>query len=163
MRLVIGSIAFLALVGCATLYSSSTPTQIMVEAQLEKTKKVVVFSSSVASQEIEDLLVNSSCGNETKTFSNMTTAGPGAFVGTSTTAKFSVERGVLPDDSHWIVLRARSGMSSVPAGVQLVARSDGGTDVRVLAADSRKIGQIKQTLEDGTLFCHWREFNYPYD
>ena len=44
-----------------------------------------------------------------------------------------------------------------------MARTDGGTDVSVLAADARKVDRIKQTVEAGTLFCHWREFDYPYD
>ena len=84
-------------------------------------------------------------------------------VGVSTTADYVVERGVSPDGSHWIVLRANSTMAGVPAGAKLVARADGGTDVSVLAADARKVDRIKQTVEAGTLFCHWREFDYPYD
>ncbi len=163
MRLLICTATLFGLAGCATLYGNDTPTQVMVEAQLKKTKKIVNFSSLLPPQTIEDRLAANNCGNETKTYSSIAPAGPGMVVGVSSTADFLVERGALPDGSHWVVLRANSTLSGIPAGARLTARADGGTDVSVLAADSRKVDRIKQTVEAGTLFCHWREFDYPYD
>ena len=163
MKLIVFTATLFWLTGCATLYGNDTPTQVMVDAQLKKTKKIVAFQSSLSLQKLKDGLVASDCGNETKTFSNIAPAGPGMMVGVSTTAEYVVERGVSPDGSHWVVLRANSTMAGVPAGAKLVARTDGGTDVSVLAADARKVDRIKETVEAGTLFCHWREFDYPYD
>ena len=114
----IATATLFCLTGCATLYGNDTPTQVMVDAQLKKTKKIVAFPSSFSLQKLEEGLVASDCGNETKTFSSIAPAGPGMMVGVSTTADYVVERGVSPGGSHWVVLRANSTMAGVPAGAK---------------------------------------------
>ncbi len=52
---------------------------------------------------------------------------------------------------------------AIPSGIKLVPTATGGSEVTVMAADIRKVEIIKKYVEEGTVFCHWREFDYPYD
>lgn len=147
--------------GCVTYRDA--PTQKMVEQQLQKTKKVVTFSSALPPQEIEDKTLKSGCGPGDTTLTTLVTPVSGTYIPVVNKYKYSVDHGAWGDGSRWIALKTDGMFHGVPAGLKLVPRIDGGTDVSVIAADARKVAVIKQRTEDGTLFCHWQEFDYPYD
>lgn len=150
--------------GCTGLATRSTSTQALVERQLQLTEKIVFFSSTLSPEVIRSRMLQQTCGTGNKNFSTIASAGPGLFVNVSNTFHFTVESGAWLDGSLWVALRMEDAfLSAAPSGVKLVPRADGGSDVSVLAADARKVSTIKQRVEEGALFCHWREFDYPDD
>ena len=151
------------LCGCATYYGASAPTQLMVDDQLLKPKKLVPFVSRLSIESIEQGLLSSDCGRETTTISSVTSVPSAGMVGTWSTYRFTVESGGWPNGARWVALRVDGLFHGAPAGVKLESRPDGGTDVTAFAADSRKIAAMRERIEDGSYFCHWREFSYPYD
>jgi hypothetical protein len=147
--------------GCASL--SNRPTREMVEDELAREKKLVVFVSSLSPAVIEERTLKSGCGVESTQYSNLFPVGAQTYAPVSSGYDFSVDHGMWPDGSRWIALRLDGVFHSVASGAKLVARADGGSDVTVFAADRRKFNLIKYTVEDGRLFCYWRDFDYPYD
>ncbi len=146
--------------GCSMV--SMRPTIEMVDARLKHEKKNVDFISTVVPSVIEERTLKSGCGAESQTISG-TAFVPGAVVPVVSTYDFSVDHGKYADGSIWLGLRMDGPLHGLPSGARLVPRGDGGTDVTVLTADKRKVDIIKQRVEEGTLFCHWRDFDYPYD
>ena len=135
----------------------------MVETQLQKKRKLVAFSSRLSPETIEERMINNTCGAGTETAYSVMPTGSGLALPVASSYNFTVERGVWPDGSRWVALRMDGLLAATPAGVKLTPRADGGTEVIVLAADRRKLERIEQTVDDGTFFCHWREFDYPFD
>lgn len=147
--------------GCASM--ANRPTQQLVEAELSKERKVVTFTSDRSVAELENQIVKSGCGPGKVSQSGVYGAGPGVYVPVSSSSTFTVDRGSFSDGTRWVALRNDGVMHMVASGVVLSGRDDGGSSVRVLAADARKVDLIRRYVEDGTVFCHWREFGYLYD
>jgi hypothetical protein len=161
VRLVALIFALSALAGCATLTDS--PTQNLVDRELQKTKKLVQFSSSLAPTAIRDRTIASGCGAGQVTSSSLAAPAPGLYVPIVSKNTFTVQEGSWPDGSLWVVLRMDGVIHVIPSGMKLAPSPTGGAEVTVMAADIRKLATIQQRVEEGKLFCHWREFDYPYD
>ena len=162
MRFLITAIlVVVCVVGCATF--SDGPTQSLVDRELLKTKKLVTFSSDLPASVIRDETLKSGCGAEIRTDSLLTMPAPGLFVPAMSKNEFSVQEGVGTDGSIWVDLRMDGMIHAISSGIKLVSTSAGGSTVTVMAADKRKVEIIKKYVEEGTVFCHWREFDYPYD
>ena len=131
MKLRIATATLFCLTGCATLYGNDTPTQVMVDAQLKKTKKIVAFPSSLSLQKLEDGLVASDCGNVHLINVTITPYGIGNFcqcvdgldelplidheaVGDSDTYWFNVGS-ALGADGNWTALASRNGQPTLAA------------------------------------------------
>jgi hypothetical protein len=157
----IGFLACVGLCGCA-IYSNG-PTESLVHRELLKTKKLVTFSSDFSPSRIRAETIGSGCGTEVRTDSAVTSAGPGIYLPIISKNSFSVQEGNDADGSIWVVLRMDGMIHAIPSGIKLVPTVSGGSEVTVMAADIRKVEIIKKYVEEGTVFCHWREFDYPYD
>lgn len=152
------TLAFL-LSGCISY--ADKPTQLMVDQQLRKTKKLVVFQSNISAVELTDRAINKNCGVESKTFSTIQPTGSG-LVAVTSEYDYSVDRGMWSDGAIWIALRTDGLFHGTPIGYRLNPVANG-TEVTVYAADRRKLQEIKEQVEAGTLFCDWRKYSYPYD
>jgi hypothetical protein len=161
VRLVALIFALSALTGCVTF--TDGPTQNLVDRELQKTKKLVQFSSPLTPAAIRDRTVASGCGPGQVTTSGLAAPAPGLYVPVVSKNDFTVQEGSWPDGSLWVVLRMDGMIHAIPSGMKLAPSATGGAEVTVMAADIRKLATIQQRVEEGTLFCHWREFDYPYD
>lgn len=160
MRFVVSSIAMaMFLSGCVSL--ADKPTQLMVDQQLLKTKKLVTFHSSIAALELESRALEGACGTESKTFIMLQPTGSG-LVGVTSKYDYSVDHGMWPDGTMWVALRTDGLFHGTPIGYRLRPTPEG-TDVTVYAADKRKTQAIKEQVEAGSLFCNWEKYSYPYD
>ena len=161
-RHVVSSIGIaLLLSGCISY--SDKPTQLMVDQQLQKTKKLVSFSSDIAAHELTNRALKSSCGSESKTFSTVSAIPGVGHIGVANKYDYSVDHGTWPDGTMWVALRTDGMFHGTPMGYRLSPTASGGTDVVVYAADKRKLGEIKERVEAGSLFCEWGKYSYPYD
>jgi hypothetical protein len=149
--------------GCASM--SNRPTSDMVGEMIKQERKVLTLNSSIAPERLVDEMERFArvcIGGDINT-SGIATAGPGIYVPVSTTIHQRVDRGVAADGSLWIALRMDSLLHVIAYGVHLRTLDDGTTEAKVFPADRRKADEIKQLLEGGGLFCHWKRLNYPYD
>ena len=149
----------LLLSGCISY--TDKPTVAMVDQQLGKPKKLVTFMSERSPLELADLATQKSCGKESKTLTTMQPTGNG-FVSLTSKYDYTVERGQWPDGALWVALRTDGRFHGTPIGYRLKP-AENGTEVTVYAADRRKLAEIKEQVEAGTLFCEWRKYSYPYD
>jgi len=141
---------------------SSRPSIELVGAELSAIRKVVSFSSRKAPDEILNAILENPCGRGAMSLAALGYAGSNTYVPTSSTVQFSVENGEFNDGRRWIVLRVDGTLHLAASGI-VISPSASGSDIQVLKADKRKVGAIKESVENGTLFCRWREFDYPYD
>jgi hypothetical protein len=149
----------LLLSGCISY--TDKPTQLMVDQQLRKTKKLVSFHSNIAALELKSRALNRNCGTESKTLTTLQPTGSG-FVGVTSKYDYSVDHGVWRDGTMWVALRTDGLFHGTPIGYRLSPAPEG-TDVTVYAADKRKNQEIKEQVEAGSLFCDWGKYSYPYD
>lgn len=91
MRITTFSIALAFLLSGCISYADK-PTQLMVDQQLRKTKKLVVFQSNISAVELTDRAINKNCGVESKTFSTIQPTGSG-LVAVTSEYDYSVDRG----------------------------------------------------------------------
>lgn len=153
-------LAALVISGCASMSNRSSAD--LVNAELAASKKVVTLSSDKSPEEIQRAIAESSCGGGTQRMSSLAYAGPNTYVPVSSSMTFSVEQGEFGDGRKWSILRGDGVLHMAASGI-VVAPADSGSTIQVLKADRSKAGQIKESVEAGTIFCRWREFDYPYD
>lgn len=148
------------LTSCATM--SDRPTEDMVAYELTKEKKLVHFWSSMTADDLRRKAVETECGKEVKDLSTVMPVVGIGFVGVASKYHYSVHSGAQPDGASWVALRTDGPFHGSPMGYTMSPTSSG-TDVTVYAADKEKLDAIRSHVEAGTLFCHWRDFSYPYD
>jgi hypothetical protein len=93
---------------------------------------------------------------------NRMPSGSGGIVTVSPTIHQRLERGET-NGSPWVALRMDSSLHLVAFGVLLEQKDAEHVEAKVFPADAKKVAAIAAGLESGTLFCDWRELNYPYD
>ena len=161
LKRILALLAIFLLSSCASLSNRSTGD--LIDSELGKQRKIVRFESTMSVSSLENGLVGQDCGRETVHADVLVRAGPGTFVPVRSSGKFSVHSGASRTGGRWVGLRMDGVLHLLASGVELEPRSGGGTTVSVLLADRKKVDRIKQLVEQGTLFCHWREVDYPYD
>ncbi len=163
LGMAIPSLLVLLAAGCASM--SNRPTSVMVGEMIKQERKVLILHSNIAPERLADEMERFArvCIGVEINVSSIATAGQGIYVPVSTTIHQRVDRGVEPDGSVWMALRMDSLLHGIAYGVHLRTLDDGTTEARIFPADRRKADEIKQLLEGGGLFCHWKRLNYPYD
>jgi len=162
MRILLMALAVLALTSCATM--RDRPTDVMVTQQLAKEKKLVRFSSSLTPEQLREKATQTDCGKETKDMTSIMPVIGVGYIGVGGTYDYTVHSGIFPDGVAYVALRTTNGtLHGSPMGYTMKAAGEGRSDVTVYAADKRKTDEIRSHVEAGTLFCHWRDYSYPYD
>lgn len=146
--------------GCAGMVNRSSVD--LVSSELSKTRKIVSFESHLSPDSIQERIRASGCGERVAATSSIAPVGAGLYVPINSRVVFSVDQGDYQDGRKWSVLRVDGTVHSVASGVVLT-QTPYGSLVQVLAADKRKVEDIRSKVESGTIFCHWRDFDYPYD
>ncbi|MBL8256810.1 MAG: hypothetical protein JNJ62_09430 [Pseudoxanthomonas mexicana] len=161
MRSLVMVLAVSGLTGCATL--RDRPAEVMVVEELAKEKKLVHFSSALTPEQLREKATQTECGKETKVMTSVVPVVGVGFVGVGGTYEYTVHSGVFPDGVIWVALRTDGTFHGTAMGYTMKATEAGRSEVTVYAADKRKTDDIRMHVEAGTLFCHWRDYSYPYD
>lgn len=164
------AIAFV-LAGCAANIKSgrNVSTLSMLVADREHTKHQVPIHSTRPAQAIIDKLI----AETSKCLEPVTKDSADASVptyGISFTMHFTYDwrlEEVRTQEGHWLALRLEQRgwipTNAVPIAIEFKPAADGGSDLMYYRGDIRKAKTIAQRIEDGTVFCNWRDVGYPFD
>lgn len=136
---------------------TNRPSVDLLTLELAKTRKVVTFNSRLPAESIHELLKKSTCGVGVVRMTTMASAGPGLFFPVTSSVTFTLEHGNYPDGRLWSFLRLDGVLHLAASGV-VITPSTTGSSIQVIRAIPAKVAFIKAKVEDGTVFCHWREF-----
>jgi hypothetical protein len=153
----------LTLTACAGM--TNRPTEEIIASKLAKPRQVVSVALQGTTAEIASRLETKgqTCTAPTLRASGDMPSGSGGIVTVSQTIHQRLERGAMADGSPWVALRMDSSLHLVAFGVLLEQKDAEHVEAKIFPADAKKVAAITAGLESGTLFCEWRELNYPYD